>query len=96
MRITAAGRTLTVAELRDALLDLSPIQEVCVDDGSAVLAVETFGWTLSLESSAPSVDLFEGLAKFVISIIDGTGNTKRDIVADAQQLQDLYDLRSYL
>jgi hypothetical protein len=96
MRITAAGRTLTVGELREALAGLPTDQAVHVDDMSAVLAIETYGRTVLLESDAPSADLFAELAEFVIGIIDGTGNTKRDITADAEQLQANYDLRSYL
>jgi hypothetical protein len=95
MRFTAAGRILTVRELREAIRGVDHKDVVLIGGEHHALAVETAGSEVWIESDGPSVEAVDEMIDFLVDLVDGTSNTKQDIVAEAVDLLQRHNLREY-
>jgi len=91
MRVKAAGRSLTVGELREALAGLADNDWVSLEtDIGTVLWAEAGAGTLEIGTDVESQDdELEALWEFVADAGTGTP-TKRELVRDARALEKSY------
>ena len=72
MRFRAAGQTLSVGELREALAPLDEHAAVYLSDGAPLVVADNGTMALGLEmGAADRDDMLEALSAFVIEIGDG-------------------------
>jgi hypothetical protein len=89
MRIKAAGTTLTVAELREALADIPDSAEVLFEDYGSTVCVETGPFSVMFEAVETMIDRDEQAwdhAEFVGQVADGTIKTLGAIRKRAKEL----------